>query len=204
MDQGQAQPLELVDRADKYGINKVLKFRVSPEYRIDYKQVCVRRCIDHTPIVHCGVPDEVKTPNHDKGEPFELSKKKNDSFSLKILCTGRHFHKMVPQELYVFCRAVNGIEFKSDPFVFTGNRERTRKVPKVPKSKTPASPVVVTPIQPSISNSQPSQFQEKALPYQNENPPQPSIIPDSPYDPNAYGVYKDFQPMDFSSRRFAN
>jgi len=117
---------------------------------------------------------------------------------------------MVPQELYVVCRSLNGMEFKSDPFVFTGNRDRTRKVPGVPKSQNPQnqSPArtefnnaVVLPLdQPSINNVT-NQFQETAHTSQNENPPSPPepAKPDSPYVPT---LYDDFE--DFSTGRFAN
>jgi len=151
----------------------------------------------------------VKTPMHDQEKAFVLSKKKKNSFSLKILCTGNHGRNMVPQELYVVCHAKNqGTSFllKSEPFVLMGSRDKTRKVPEVPtETQKPANVTVFdntlstnySAIQ--SSNTDPPQDPETAHSYQQENPP-PSYEIDSPYVPDLEGI--DF--LDFHRGRFAN
>jgi len=202
----------------------VLKFEVPNQFSISHEQISVRRCQNDAIVVHCGDPKAVKTPKHDEMKPFVLSKRKRNSFSLKVVCTGSHKQTMV-HEFCVVCFATkdgSSVQFRSNPFVLTGSRDRKRKerdVAEILKAPVPseiqnppvreanASPVIVNTL-PTSSTVQclsrtdhpqlSMQFQETAHPNQ-ENPPQPSNQEtDSPW----FNL-DDFL-LDFSRCRFEN
>jgi len=133
---------------------------------------------------------------------------------------------MMAQELYVVCTAKRkdgtSVKFESDPFVLTGNRDKKRKRDVIEIQKAPDVPsviqnppvlheandsaVIINTLPTSSTVQSPSrtdrsqltmQFQETAHPNQ-ENPPQPSELTDSPFDL----ISDDFP--DFTSGRFAN